>query len=72
MDLVLTPPNPGPRVTIRALERAARHVDARHKVCDVRCIMAVSDDCSCACGGRNHGIGLRVSAGRGLDLEGKL
>jgi len=30
----------------------------RHRACDDRCIHAVSDICSCRCGGANHGVGI--------------
>ncbi len=29
--------------------------------CDARCYLAHEDKCVCICGGRNHGIGLRLA-----------
>lgn len=29
-------------------------------LCDVRCTMATSPGCQCSCGGKNHGIDLRI------------
>lgn len=29
----------------------------RHRDCDARCVFATSRQCSCACGGANHGAG---------------
>lgn len=35
---------------------AFRAAKTRHR-CDVRCEEATGNDCSCSCGGRNHGAG---------------
>lgn len=32
------------------------------KYCDSRCINAVSDVCTCSCGGVNHGVGRHLIA----------
>lgn len=29
----------------------------RYRLCDDRCVYAQGDDCSCSCGGQNHGVG---------------
>jgi len=35
--------------------------------CDARCYNGRPGRCSCICGGRNHGIGLRLAAQRTID-----
>ena len=36
--------------------------------CDARCYEAISSECDCICGGRNHGVGLDQAANNTREL----
>jgi len=57
MDLILTSPTCGPATRARAsYGHTSSGVSHRTRSCDARCMGAIGADCSCACGGRNHGM----------------
>lgn len=40
--------------------------------CDARCYLAISPVCTCCCGGKNHGVGLKQAWQNTLDYSEKI